>query len=209
MASTLTLDKKAHWDHIYDSKPIDTVSWYQSVPKTSLMLFNEYDVQDDAAILDVGGGQSLLSEHLLKMGFQDLTVLDISEAALKIAQKRMGSMSFDISWVRSNILDFNPERSYDIWHDRATFHFLLDPMDIERYVAIAAKALQPGGLLFLSTFSMNGPKQCSGMDVKHYSEALMQETFQEHFELIEAFQEDHFTPSGGIQNFQVGILERK
>ena len=200
--------KKEHWEAVYLTKPLENVGWYQPVPFTSLELTESLDLPHNAAIVDVGGGDSYLSDHLLKKGFTDLTVLDISGAALQRARHRHGRGAEKISWVESDVLEFTPERTFTLWHDRATFHFLTGPSQIKQYLEIAHRAVQPGGFLILGTFSDKGPPTCSGLPVQRYAVADLQAVVAPHFQLIRALNPDHRTPSGGVQAYSFGLFER-
>ena len=202
------LTRKQHWEAVYKTKPLDTVGWYQPVPMTSLELIESLDLSLQTPIIDVGGGDSYLSDHLLKNGFTDLTVLDISGAALERARERHGREAERICWIESDILEFTPPRQYALWHDRATFHFLNEPLQIERYLEIARQGIRPGGYLILGTFSDNGPATCSGLPVKRYSIPELQEAVFPHFEMIRGQNLGHHTPSGGVQDYTFCLFER-
>ena len=192
---------KKHWDTIYASKELEETSWYQEVPSTSLKIIATLKLEKSASIIDVGGGESLLVDHLLSMGFEDISVLDISETAIEKAKQRLGSQSKQVNWIISDVISFKPKRQYDLWHDRATFHFLIDSPDILRYVETTAKAVKNDGFLTISTFSEEGPDRCSGLEIKQYSENSLVRLFSNDFEKIHCLQTDHQTPSGELQNF--------
>lgn len=201
-------NRKAHWETIYDTKALNEVSWYQPTPRTSLDFIQKYAEKDDA-ILDVGGGDSFLVDHLLELGYTNISVLDISENAIERAQKRLGDKAKKVKWIVSDITEFEPKESYNIWHDRAVFHFLTDVKDIEKYQQIVAAALSPKGKKLIGTFSESGPKKCSGIEIKQYSENLLKETFKKDFEPLECFFENHTTPFDTIQNFVFCSFEKK
>jgi len=200
--------KKEHWEAVYRTKPLETVGWHQPVPQTSLELIESLELPRESPIIDVGGGDSFLADHLLQRGFTDLTVLDISGSALRRARKRHGSDADKIRWVESDILGFTPVCPYSLWHDRATFHFLTGPSQIKQYLEVAHRAVQPGGFLILGTFSDKGPTTCSGLPVQRYSISELQAVEAPHFELIRGLNPDHRTPSGGVQAYSFGLFER-
>ncbi len=164
-------------------------------------MLRKLGVQPTARVIDIGGGDSLLVDHLLEQGFADITVLDISEAALEKAQKRLGSQAKNVNWIAADITAFEPEERYDVWHDRAAFHFLLREEETSKYVRSAKNCLSKAGLLIVGTFSDQGPEKCSGLPVRRYSESALADCFSQHFEKLNAVSCDHITPSGGVQNF--------
>lgn len=194
-------ERKQHWDKIYASKELEETSWYQQFPSASLHMIAALKLAKSASIIDIGGGESLFVDHLLTMGFEDISVLDISEAAIEKAKLRLGSQSKQVNWIISDVISFEPERQYELWHDRATFHFLIDKADISRYIEITAKAIKKDGFLTIGTFSEEGPDRCSGLEIKQYSENSLVQLFSNDFEMIRCFQTDHQTPSGELQNF--------
>lgn len=200
--------RKRHWELVYETKPLETVGWYQPLPETSLALISRAALPPDAPIIDIGGGDSYLTDQLLELGFTDLSVLDISRAALERARKRLGTRSEGVNWLESDILDFKPIRAYALWHDRATFHFLTEPDQIRRYVTIASEGIQPGGYLILGTFSEKGPTTCSGLPVQRYSMEDLRKVFEPRFEWIHGVNLDHHTPSGGVQAYTFGLFKR-
>ncbi|MGX7666993.1 class I SAM-dependent methyltransferase [Flavobacterium pedocola] len=201
-------NRKKHWETIYDTKALNEVSWYQPIPRTSLEFVQKYAQKDDA-IIDVGGGDSFLADHLLELGYTNITVLDISEKAIEKAKARLGKKAESVTWIVSDITNFTPEKQYAVWHDRAVFHFLTEAADIEAYRKIAVSALQPKGKTLIGTFSESGPKKCSGIEIRQYSENLMKETFKEDFTPLECFFENHNTPFDTVQNFIFCSFEKK
>ena len=195
------LNRKEHWENIYQTKELTEVSWYQPTPKTSLDYISKFDIPTDAKIIDVGGGDSFLVDHLLELGYHDITVLDISAAAIERAKQRLGKRVSEVKWIVADVSDFNPTEQYDFWHDRAAFHFLTDEQDITSYIETAHQNITPNGILVIGTFSEQGPTKCSGIDIKQYSEATMTDKFDKLFKKIDCFTTDHKTPSGSIQNF--------
>jgi len=173
----MTYGAKEHWENIYQTKNPDEVSWYQEKPKTSLNLIAETDIDKNAWIIDIGAGASKLVDNLLALGFRGITVLDVSSNALNIAKKRLGNKADDVKWVVSDLREFETNDKYDVWHDRAVLHFLTEEDDISKYMEIVRQLLKPNGYLIVSTFSEKGPKKCSGLDIKQYSENSMKKLF--------------------------------
>ncbi len=194
-------NRKAHWENIYTTKELTDVSWYQPVPETSLHFLEQSGLPKTAKIIDVGGGDSYFVDHLIKLGYTDLTVLDISENALERAKVRLGKNAAQVKWIVSDATAFVPEESYDFWHDRAVFHFLTEEKDIAAYQDVLTKGIKANGTLVLGTFSEDGPTKCSGIPIKQYSEKSMVERFTTGFEKITCLQVDHPTPFGTTQNF--------
>jgi 2-polyprenyl-3-methyl-5-hydroxy-6-metoxy-1,4-benzoquinol methylase len=197
----MDFDRKKHWETIYQTKNPSEVSWFQPTPEASLEFFRQYHVPKTAKIIDIGGGDSLLVDHLLRLGYEDITVLDISESSLEKARLRLKTEANKVKWIVQDITIFRPIEKYDFWHDRAAFHFLTDPTDISAYLDIAQKAIRPSGILVLGTFSETGPKKCSGIEIQQYSERSMSDLLQESFEKIKCISIDHKTPFDTIQNF--------
>lgn len=196
-----SFERKKHWENIYETKKADEVSWYEPVPETSLDYFKSFKVPETAKITDIGGGDSFLVDHLLKRGYKNISVLDISEAAIERAKKRLGESASEVNWIVADAAKFEPEEEYDFWHDRAAFHFLTDPKEISDYIRTAEKAVSPGGILVIGTFSEEGPTKCSGIEIRQYSKASLSAYFSEFFEKKACKKVDHVTPSGSIQKF--------
>lgn len=194
-------DRKAHWEKIYTTKELKDVSWYQPVPETSLSFLEEFKVSKTAKIIDVGGGDSFLADHLIKAGYEDITVLDISAAAIERAKVRLGKDAGKVKWIVADASTFVPTEQYDFWHDRAAFHFLTEEKDIENYLNVLSKGIKSRGVLVLGTFSEEGPKKCSGIDIKQYSEVSMTDRLKKLFDKIKCITVDHKTPFDTIQNF--------
>lgn len=192
-------ERKKHWETVYETKNPDEVSWTQEVPKTSLDFINSFGLPKSAKIIDIGGGDSKLVDHLLEQGYENLTVLDISEKALEKAKIRLGEQAKKINWVVSDITQYEPDTTFDIWHDRATFHFLTSPEQVSKYLEIAKKSVS--GYLIIGTFSENGPKKCSGLDIKQYNEETLTAELKDNFVEIRCVTEDHKTPFDTTQNF--------
>ena len=194
-------DRKNHWEHIYQTKQLNEVSWYQPTPDTSLKFFDQFNIPKEAKIIDVGGGDSLLVDHLLARGYTDITVLDISESALERAKSRLGEQSSLVKWIIADAASFVPAEQYDFWHDRAAFHFLTQEKAIENYIDNVQKSIKPSGILVIGTFSEQGPKKCSGIEIKQYSETSMTDRLKQFFEKIECIAVEHKTPFDTIQQF--------
>jgi ribosomal protein L11 methylase PrmA len=192
-------NNKDHWEKVYETKQPDEVSWTQEVPKTSLDFIHSFKVQKQASIIDIGGGDSLLADHLLNEGYENITVLDISENALERAKKRLGERAAKVNWIISDITDFKPSQKYDVWHDRATFHFLTTADQIEAYINTATKHVI--NYLIIGTFSENGPLKCSGLTIRQYNEDQLQNELAKGFSKIKCITEDHITPFNTKQHF--------
>lgn len=194
-------DRKNHWENIYNTKELKDVSWFQVRPETSLDFFKQFNVPTTAKIIDIGGGDSLLVDHLLDLGYQDISVLDISESAIERAKIRLGQKANNVKWIVADAATFVPTEQYDFWHDRAAFHFLTEENEISNYLEIAQKSINPKGILVIGTFSEQGPKKCSGIEIKQYSETSMTDRLKIFFEKIKCITVDHITPFDTIQNF--------
>lgn len=194
-------DRKKHWESIYQTKELKDVSWFQPTPETSLDFFRQFEVPRTAKVIDIGGGDSFLVDHLLQLGYEDISVLDISEAAIDRAKKRLGEKAKQVKWIVADAATFKPQEKYDFWHDRAAFHFLTDEQEISNYLETAEKHIHPSGVLVIGTFSEDGPKKCSGIEIKQYSESSMTNRLKHLFEKIKCITVDHTTPSNTIQNF--------
>ena len=196
------MDTREHWEQVYESKAPDEVSWYRPHLETSLAFIERAAPSRSAAILDVGGGASTLVDDLAARGYTDVTVLDVSQRALEIAQERLGAGARNVKWVAGDITKIAlPEQAIDIWHDRAVFHFLTTAAQRAKYVQLLLTALKPGGHVILATFGTEGPSKCSGLDVIRYDANSLQREFGDRFRLIESSEELHHTPSGGTQQF--------
>ena len=206
------IDRKAHWENVYQEKsPLD-VSWYQGEPALSLELIHHSQIARDAAIIDVGGGASLLVDCLSKEGFTKLAVLDISEKALSCAKKRLGDFAQNIEWYESDITQFYAPHQFSLWHDRAVFHFLTKKSDRKNYVKSLKNALRPGGHVIIAAFAIGGPDKCSGLDIVQYDAAKLIAELGKDFELVEERSEVHITPANKEQKFMyfrfTKIIER-
>lgn len=202
-------DRKNHWENIYQTKELKEVSWFQPTPETSLDFFKQFNVLKTASVIDIGGGDSFLVDHLLDLGYTDITVLDISESAIERAKTRLGALAEKVKWIVNDITLFKPDRKYDFWHDRAAFHFLTDENEITNYLATASESLSPEGIMVIGTFSEQGPKKCSGIDIRQYSETTMTERLKRYFDKIKCITVEHSTPFGTVQNFVFCSFKRK
>jgi SAM-dependent methyltransferase len=202
----MEVKNKNHWETVYETKQPDEVSWTQENPKTSLDFIRETHLGKTAKIIDIGGGDSKLVDFLLEEGYENITVLDISAKALERAKKRLGKNAQKVTWIVSDITEFKPEVSYDIWHDRATFHFLTTAEQILKYVDLTEKWVS--NFLILGTFSENGPKKCSGLDIKQYSGLELENQFKNRFKKLKCINEDHLTPFETKQNFTFCAFEK-
>lgn len=193
------MSTEKHWETVYSTKSPDEVSWTQKKPQTSLDLIHSFGLDKKARIIDVGGGDSNLVDFLLDEGFENITVLDISAKALQKARERLGERAKKVNWVVGNITEFEPWETYDVWHDRAAFHFLTSEKQIEKYMGLVRKTVKD--FVVLGTFSKNGPTKCSGLDIVQYNEEKMENLFRDGFDKIKCLTEDHVTPFGTVQNF--------
>jgi len=196
------MQSKEHWEHVYSTKATDAVSWFQVHPGTSLGLLEQAGVPPSAAIIDVGGGASTLVDDLLSRNFTNITVLDLSAAALHAAKARLGPRADRVKWLEADITKVAlPLHAYDVWHDRAMFHFLTDAADRHAYVEAVARAVKPGGHVIVATFAEDGPTKCSGLPVMRYSADALRAEFGEQFTLVRHAREAHHTPFGTVQQF--------
>lgn len=192
-------DKKSHWEKIYKTKTPNDVSWTQEKPGTSLDFVQAFELPKEAKIIDIGGGDSKLVDYLLTEGYQNISVLDISEAALERAKKRLGTQADLVNWIVSDVTDFSPNTTYDLWHDRATFHFLTSKEAIAAYTKLVEKVVSKG--MIIGTFSENGPEKCSGLPISQYTDETLSKQFEKSFHKIKCLYENHTTPFHTLQNF--------
>jgi ubiquinone/menaquinone biosynthesis C-methylase UbiE len=197
-----------HWEQVYETRSTDEVSWFQAEPSVSRRLV-EAAVGTNGSVVDVGAGASRLVDLLLDDGFADLTVLDVSARALAVVRQRLGKRSTEVTWVHGDVLDWHPGRSFDVWHDRAVFHFLTDSEDRSRYVDLVQRVVHPGGTVIVATFAADGPTHCSGLPVSRSDAAGLATVFGEAFMLGHAEREEHLTPSGALQPFTWAVLHRR
>jgi len=197
-----TLARQTHWQNVYQTKGERDVSWFQEIPTISLDLIRATGVAADASIIDIGGGASRLADALVAKGYCSVSVLDVSERALATSRDRLGLRAKDITWIVADVTAWQPDKNYDLWHDRAAFHFLTEPADRVAYAECVRKAVRPSGHVIIGTFAPDGPERCSGLPVVRHDAASIGETLGSSFKLIECHRHDHKTPGGTIQRFQ-------
>ena len=195
------MNKKKHWENAYSARSSEDLSWYQQTPARSLAMIRRASINLDQPIIDVGGGTSLLVDHLLDEGYRNLTVLDISATALNHSRQRLGARAGLVEWIEQDIVKFSAPHPYLLWHDRAVFHFLTRAEDRARYVQALHAALPVGGQVLIATFAIGGPEKCSGLEIVQYSAASLNRELGAGFRLLEQEQENHSTPAGGSQLF--------
>jgi trans-aconitate methyltransferase len=197
----------AHWDDVYRSRAVDEVSWFQREPVLSLELIRETGLTPEQSIVDVGGGASVLVDRLVDQGARDVTVVDVAETALQVSRDRLGAAGSGVTWLVQDLLRWQPERIYDVWHDRAVFHFLTDDGDRDRYRATLEVGLAQGGHMVIAAFADDGPTHCSGQPVARYSPRVLAAEFP-FLRLVRAVREEHHTPGGAVQPFTWLLLAR-
>jgi SAM-dependent methyltransferase len=202
-------DLQNHWENVYETKDTTRVGWFQQKPIVSLNFIEYLDIPKAAKILDAGGGDSLLVDYLLYLGYQNITVLDISAAAIQNAQIRLGSLADDVQWIVDDLSKCQLEEKFDLWHDRAAFHFLNKKEELDHYLDLVQKSVMKGGYLIMGTFSKNGPTTCSGLPVTQYSIESLSEFFSDFFEPIKCLNPDHITTGGVEQNYSFCAFRRK
>ncbi len=205
----MTAERRKHWDGVYRSKASTEVSWYQDVPDRSLELIKAAEHPLNDAIIDIGGGASTLVDHLLDAGYGDLTVLDLAETALDHSRERLGERADSVNWIVSDVVHFEPQRLYRLWHDRAVLHFLTDAKDRERYVDVLRRALVPGGHAVIATFGPAGPLKCSGLEIRRYTVGMLEELLGAEFEQRSHELANHRTPMGATQQFLYSCWTRR
>lgn len=203
----MSLDRKKHWETVYETKNPDQVSWTQKTPKTSIEFIHSFGLNKTSKIIDIGGGDSKLVDYLLDQGFENITVLDISAKSLEKAKIRLGEKAIKVNWIVSDITEFEPNMTFDVWHDRATFHFLTTTEQIKKYMKIARNSVS--GFLIIGTFSQNGPEKCSGLEIKQYNEEELTSELNDGFDKIKCVTEDHLTPFETTQNFLFCSFKRQ
>jgi SAM-dependent methyltransferase len=203
------MDAERHWQQVFEEHAPDQVSWFEATPERSLALIGATGLPKDAGIVDVGGGASALAGELLRAGYTDITVVDLSAAALEQAREDVGDQAMDIDWVTADIRQHNLGRQFDLWHDRAVFHFMVEPSDREAYLGALGRALRPGGSLILATFGPEGPTQCSGLPVRRYGPDDLSVWLGAEFEREDDELVVHETPSGNQQQFLYARFHRK
>lgn len=203
------INKKAHWANVYENKQSTEVSWFEQTPDVSLGLISELKPRKSASIIDVGGGASSLVDCLLNQGYSNISVLDISEEALSVVKERLGERQSNVHWIVSNICEWLPKPgSIDIWHDRATFHFMTTEADRDAYISRMKSALPKGGHAIIGTFALDGPEKCSGLPIVRYEPKSLQSVLGNEFSLVEFVKHTHTTPWGSHQSFQFSVFKR-
>lgn len=203
------MSRQQHWDTVYSTKTEDQLSWHQDAPAISLAMMQQAGITPDTSVIDIGGGTSRIVDSLLEMGLRDISVLDLSETALTAAQQRLGARAAAVTWVAADITSWQPGRQFDIWHDRAVFHFLTDPADREAYIATLTDSLCPGGHAIIASFALDGPERCSGLPVQRYAPQTLAATLGTRFELLAHQSHLHHTPWGTPQSFQFSLFRKR
>jgi 2-polyprenyl-3-methyl-5-hydroxy-6-metoxy-1,4-benzoquinol methylase len=201
-------DRQSYWQNVYQSKGEQDVSWSQADPQPSLGLIETYARGRDASIVDIGGGASRLVDALCRDGFESISVLDLSQAALEAAQHRLGDQAARVRWIAADVTVWQPAQPFDIWHDRATLHFLVDEQDRAAYVECLVRGVKVGGHAIIATFAPDGPAKCSGLPVQRYDASSLSATIGAAFELVAHQGHRHVTPWGAVQSFQFSVLRR-
>ena len=200
------MNNKEHWENIYLKKEINGVSWYQKIPSESIQLIDKYSISNSDKIIDIGCGKSFLADNLLELNYNDITLVDISSNALKEVKVRLKNKS--LNFIEADILNFNSNDKYDIWHDRAVFHFINDNEGIKKYISLCNKYINKDGILIIGTFAEDGPLKCSGLEIKRYSVNQILDLFKETFELVEGFKMSHKTPFDSQQSFTFCVFKK-
>ncbi len=204
-----TASRQSHWENVYTTKGENEVSWYQQSPAPSFELIMQAGATHASAIIDIGGGASRLVDHLVDHGFEDITVLDLSAAALEAARRRLESRADRVHWIVADATAWEPVKAYDIWHDRAAFHFLTDENDRAAYIARLARGVKAGGHAIIGTFALDGPEKCSGLPVARYDSASLTLALGSEFRLVDTRRHEHATPWGSRQMFQFSVFRRE
>lgn len=202
-------DRKQHWENIYNTKKQEDFSWYQKRPETSLNLIRGMNLPKDAAIIDIGGGDTFLVDFLLADGFNNITVLDVSEKALERAKERLGNKAERVKWITADISEEGLQGNYDLWHDRAALHFLRKEEEVQNYLQNLRNSVKEKGFVILGTFSENGPTKCSGLEIRQYSQQELKQLLKDSFAPLKCLSEDHITPGGSAQNFNFCSFRKK
>jgi 2-polyprenyl-3-methyl-5-hydroxy-6-metoxy-1,4-benzoquinol methylase len=202
------VERQAHWENVYQTKREGEVSWFQDSPSISVDLIQATGVEPGASIIDIGGGASRLPDALLEAGFSCITVLDLSEKAMLVSQARLGERGAAVTWIAADVTTWQPPELYDVWHDRAAFHFLTDPKEQAAYAERVSRAVRPGGHVIIGTFAPDGPERCSGLPVVRHDAASIGAILGPSFALVETREHAHRTPAGAIQLFQFSRFRR-
>ena len=200
------MEKKKHWENIYQTKNIDGVSWYQETPYESIELIKKFSTNDFDMIIDIGCGKSFLADNLLKLNYKNITLVDISLNALKEVKDRLNNKS--LNFIETDVLNLKLEQTFDIWHDRAVFHFIIDKKSVEKYISLCNEYIVEGGKLIIGTFAEDGPLKCSGIEIKRYSVEHLKKLFKENFEFLEGFKKLHSTPFDTEQSFTFCVFRK-
>jgi len=201
-------DRKRHWNEVYAKKSPEDLTWFQPRPESSLALIRRAGVGPEDWFIDVGGGTSLLTEFLLGEGFKNLSVLDVSGRALVSAKARLGERASEVDWYEADLTTFNPPHLWDVWHDRAVFHFLTEEADRKAYCGVMKESVKPGGHVLIATFALDGPIRCSGLEVVRYDPESLLATLGAEYQLRGSIEEAHRTPTGGTQSFMYSWFQR-
>jgi SAM-dependent methyltransferase len=202
------MDRKQHWENVFSQKQQDEVSWYQPLPKSSIAFFESQNLPKDAKIIDIGSGDSFFIDYLLDSGYENVYALDISEHALMRLKMRLGEKANNVHFIVSDIIDFKPTIKFDYWHDRATFHFLTEAAEVDKYIHLINEAIALKGNIMVATFSDSGPLKCSGLSIKQYSKHDLENQFSNYFQKIKCIEEVHSTPFNTNQNFTFCSLKK-
>jgi len=200
------MENKLHWENIYQTKKIDGVSWYQETPSESIELIKKFSTTNSDMIIDIGCGKGFLADNLLKLNYENITLVDISKNALKEVKERVNNKS--LNFIETDVLNLKLEQAFDIWHDRAVFHFITEAEGVEKYISLCNKYIGKGGKLIIGTFAEDGPLKCSGLEIKRYSINNLKELFKENFEFIEGFKKLHRTPFDTQQSFTFCVFKK-
>jgi len=200
------MENKLHWENIYQTKKIDGVSWYQETPSESIELIKKFSTSNSDTIIDIGCGKGFLADNLLKLNYENITLVDISLNALKEVKERLNNES--LNFIETDVLNLKSEQTFDIWHDRAVFHFITDKEGVEKYISLCNEYIDEGGKLIIGTFAEDGPLKCSGLEIKRYSINNLKELFKENFEFIEGFKKSHSTPFDTQQSFTFCVFKK-
>jgi 2-polyprenyl-3-methyl-5-hydroxy-6-metoxy-1,4-benzoquinol methylase len=203
------MNRAEHWETVYKTKSLSSVSWYEVEPTTSLEMMDYCDVDPSEGIIDVGGGTSALVDGLLRRGCTDVTVMDISSEALRLSAERLGPEGVGVTWIPADVTEWTPPRQWRVWHDRAVFHFLAGPEQVAAYRSLVEAAVVKGGWVILATFGTDGPLRCSGLDVTRYSEETLAAALGDGFKLVLSFVKEHTTPGNADQQFQWTVFRRQ
>ena len=200
------MEKKKYWENIYQTKKIDGVSWYQETPSESIELIKKFSTSNSDTIIDIGCGKGFLADNLLKLNYENITLVDISLNALEEVKERLNNES--LNFIETDVLNLKLEQTFDIWHDRAVFHFISEKEGVEKYISLCNEYIGEGGKLIIGTFSEDGPLKCSGLEIKRYSIENLKQLFKENFEFIEGFKKLHTTPFDTQQSFTFCVFRK-